>query len=72
MLTAEQVKTVLDRREKDIAEAPEGTKPKASQLSKTQKDKLKDLADEFLSEFGNAEELAARYQLFLLAAGKVL
>lgn len=69
---SKQVIAILDRREKDIAEAPADKKPKASQLNKAQKDKLKDLAEELLSEFGNEQELAARYQLFLLAASKVL
>jgi len=74
---SEQLKQIIDRREKDIVEdsqlPPEKRKNlKPSQLTKAQKDKLKDLADEFLSEFGNAEELSQRYQLFLIAASKIL
>lgn len=77
MLNAEQVKALLDRRESDIAEdqklpAEKRKNPKASLVSKAVKDDLKDLAEEFLSEYGNSEELAARFQLYLLAASKVL
>lgn len=67
---SKQVIAILDRREQDVAEGKPDKKP--SRLNKAQKDTLKDLADEFLSEFGNEQELAARYQLFLLAASKVL
>lgn len=74
---SEQLKQIIDRREKDIVEdsqlpAEKRKNLKPSQLTKAQKDKLKDLADEFLSEFGSAEELSQRYQLFLLAASKIL
>lgn len=64
MLTADQVKKLLDRFEDN---------GKTSAIPKTTKDKLKLLAEELLTpeEFNNPEELEDRFQMFIMLGGKL-
>lgn len=62
MLNAEQVITLLDRAEQ---------LGKSSLIPKPQKDKLKGLAEELLSEYSSLEELQARYALFIMLGNKL-
>lgn len=76
-MTYDDVINLIDQREKDIADdaklpSDQRKNPKASKLSKNQKDGLKELANEFLLEYRGEDDWNKRFQLFLLAASKVV
>lgn len=73
----ERLQEILGKREADIVEdgklpPADQKKPKASKLTPAQKATLLDIGQEFLQDYHGEDESRERFQLFLLAASKVL